>query len=53
MNAVVYYSNTGQSRAVAEYLAERLGYPALDMEACGDIPPPIRSGTGQSALMRC
>lgn len=36
MNAVVYYSNTGQSRAVAEYLAERLGYPALDMEACGE-----------------
>lgn len=34
MNAVVYYSNTGQSRTVAEYLAERLGYPALDAETC-------------------
>ena len=30
MNAVVYYSNTGQSYAVAKYLAERLGYPALE-----------------------
>lgn len=36
MNAVIYYSNTGQSRAVAEYLAERLGYPAVDMESCGE-----------------
>lgn len=36
MNAVVYYSNTGQSRAVAEYLAERLGYPAVDIESCGE-----------------
>ena len=36
MNAVAYYSNTGQSRAVAEYLAERLGYPAVDMETCGE-----------------
>ncbi len=34
MNAVVYYSNTGQSRAVAKYLAERLDYLAVDMEAC-------------------
>lgn len=37
MNAVVYYSNTGQSRAVAEYLAERLGYPAMDMEVCRKV----------------
>ena len=34
MNAVVYYSNTGQSRAVAVYLAERLDYPLVDLEAC-------------------
>ena len=34
MNAVVYYSNTGQSRAVATYLAERLDYPLVDLEAC-------------------
>jgi len=36
MKAVVYYSNTGQSRAVAEYLAKRLDYPAVDMETCGE-----------------
>ena len=34
MNAVVYYSNTGQSRAVATYLAERLDYPLVDLESC-------------------
>ena len=34
MNAVVYYSNTGQSRDVATYLAERLDYPLVDLEAC-------------------
>ena len=37
MNAVVYYSNTGQSRAVAEHLAERLDYPIADMEACQEV----------------
>ena len=37
MNAVVYYSNTGQSYAVAKYLAERLDYLAVDMETCKEI----------------
>ncbi|MBE5741791.1 MAG: hypothetical protein E7360_00515 [Clostridiales bacterium] len=32
MNAVVFYSNTGQSKAVATYFADRLGYPLEDME---------------------
>lgn len=32
MNGVVYYSNTGQSKSVAAYLADRLGYPLADME---------------------
>ena len=30
-NAVVYHSNTGQSKAVAAYLAERLGYALVEM----------------------
>lgn len=33
MNAVVYYSNTGQSKAVAAFLAERTGFPLLDITA--------------------
>ena len=33
MNATVFYSNTGQSRAVAAYLAECLDYPLLSIEA--------------------
>ena len=33
MNAVVFYSNTGESKAVAAYLADRLEYPLADMEA--------------------
>lgn len=37
MNAVVYYSNTGQSRAVAEYLGKQLCYPAFEMESCGNV----------------
>ena len=32
MKAVVYYSNTGQSRAIAEYFSERLGFPLTDIE---------------------
>lgn len=32
MNAVFFYSNTGQSRAIAEYLANQLGYPLADIE---------------------
>ena len=32
MNAVIFYSNTGQSKAIAVYLANQLGYPLADME---------------------
>ena len=32
MNAVVFYSNTGQSKAIAAYFAKQLGYPLADME---------------------
>lgn len=31
MNGVVFYSNTGQSAAVAEYFAEKLRYPLFDI----------------------
>lgn len=31
MNAVVFYSNTGQSRSIAAYFAEQLGYPLVDI----------------------
>lgn len=33
MNAVVFYSNTGQSRSVAEYFANKLGYSLVDIES--------------------
>jgi ferredoxin len=33
MNAVVFYSNTGQSKAIATYFASQLGYPLADVEA--------------------
>ena len=33
MNRVVYYSNTGESRAVAEYLSAALQYPLADVES--------------------
>ena len=32
MNAVVFYSNTGQSKAIATYFASQLGYSLTDME---------------------
>lgn len=32
MNAVVFYSNTGQSKAIATYFANELRYPLSDME---------------------
>lgn len=35
-NAVVYYSNTGQSKAVADYFAHRLGYPLADLQVGGE-----------------
>ena len=33
MNAVVFYSNTGQSRSVAEYFANKLCYSLIDIES--------------------
>ena len=33
MNAVVFYSNTGESKAVAAYFADQLGYPLADNES--------------------
>ena len=35
MNAVVFYSNTGQSKAIAAYFASQLGYPLKDLETSG------------------
>ena len=32
MNAVFYYSNTGQSKSVAEFFSEQLGYPLAEIE---------------------
>lgn len=32
MNAVVFYSNTGQSKSIAEYFANELGYLLADVE---------------------
>ena len=32
MNAVAFYSNTGQSKAIAAYFANQLGYPLADIE---------------------
>ena len=34
MNYVIYYSCTGQSKAVAEHLSERLNYPVKDLTTC-------------------
>lgn len=31
MNAVIYYSNTGQSRAIAAYVADKTGYKLIDI----------------------
>lgn len=36
MNAVIYYSNTGQSKAIAAYLAARLDYPLVDIWEAGN-----------------
>ncbi|MGN0807332.1 MAG: 4Fe-4S binding protein [Candidatus Coproplasma sp.] len=32
MNAVAFYSNTGESKAIAKFFAERLNYPLIDVE---------------------
>lgn len=31
MNAVIYYSNTGECKRIAEYFAKQLGFPLVDM----------------------
>ncbi len=31
MNAVIYYSNTGESKKIAQYVSTQLGYPLVDM----------------------
>ncbi len=36
MNAVAFYSNTGESKAVAEYFADGLRYPLVDIERGGE-----------------
>ncbi len=59
MNAVVFYSNTGKSKAVASYFAERLEYPLVEMNMssgegyrnlvlvfpvhCQNIPEPVKA----------
>ena len=37
MNAVVFYSCTGQSRSVAAYFAEQTGFPLADMETAHEV----------------
>lgn len=37
MNAVAFYSNTGQSALVAKYLSKQLCYPIVDIEKINDI----------------
>ena len=32
MNAVVFYSNTGQSKKIADYFADKLSFPLVDIE---------------------
>ena len=36
MNVVAFYSNTGQSKAVAEYVAKELNFPVVDIESVKD-----------------
>lgn len=37
MNAVVFYSNTGQSESVAKYFAKQLNYPIVDIDRAGNM----------------
>lgn len=66
MNAVVFYSNTGESRAVAEFLARRLEYPLADIKSanegtyenlvlvfpvhCQNIPDAVKDFLGQTSI---
>ena len=59
MNGVVFYSNTGQSRAVAEFLSQQLAFSLTDLEEnsslryenlvlvfpvhCQNIPDPVKA----------
>lgn len=36
MNAVVFYSKTGQSATVAKYFSKQLSYPIVDLETCSE-----------------
>ena len=63
MNAVVYYSNTGQSMRIAEYLAQQTDFPLLDIFEltecnfdttvlvfpvhCQNIPKPVKAFLAQ------
>ena len=37
MNAVIYYSNTGECKRIAQYLADKSGYNLLDIHAVTDF----------------
>ncbi len=37
MNVVIYYSNAGECRKIAEYIAEKLDYPMLEMTSLTDF----------------
>lgn len=37
MNAVIYYSNTGESYRIAKYLSDKIGYELLDIHRISDI----------------
>lgn len=37
MNAVIYYSNTGESYRIAKYLSDKIGYELLDIHRILDI----------------
>ena len=38
MNAVAYYSNTDESRLIAEYFSNELGFPLINIEKSGTLP---------------
>lgn len=59
MNAVIYYSNTGESKRIAEYFAQKTGFPLFDIFAlpeydydtavlvfpvhCQNLPNPVKN----------
>ena len=66
MNAVIFYSNTGQSKTLATYFADALKYPLLDIETdctkcyhnlvlvfpvyCQNIPDIVKSFLGKVSV---